>query len=179
MKWGAASRGVSNSDKMSQPPKTPANEKERAEIESMLHHFGGVDAAEKLYRILDSQLAVVHTRAQSLVQLVGVVITVTGFSGRIIADTNDTAQMLIITGLSLVLIAAMIALVFVMPIRWLTSYMDMDVEDWVLTALRRRRRKNIAYFIAIWVLIAGMILYVAAISIMLAHPEAAELNRVR
>lgn len=112
-------------------------------------------------------------------QLAGVVITVTGFSGRIIADTSSAAQNLIVFGLALVAAAACLALGFVMPIRWVSVYMHLPVEDWVLVTLRRRERKARAIRVATAVLVLGMIAYMSAIGMMLLHPEAAELKRVR
>jgi hypothetical protein len=58
-----------------------------------------------------------------------------------------------------------------MPIRWMSSYLHLPVQDWLLIALRRRQRKSIAFTIASWTLILGLILYVAAISIMLLNPR--------
>lgn len=155
---------------------TPA---EQREIEAIVRHFGGAEGRARIYDFIDGQLNVLHTRAQSLIQIAGVVITVTGFSGRIIADTSKSAQTLIVSGVALVSIAAAIALMFVMPIRWLSSYLHLPMEEWLLTALRRRRKKNRAFRVASIIIVAGMILYVSAVAMMLLHPEVTELKQVR
>ena len=152
---------------------------EQREIEAIVRHFGGSEGRARIYDFIDGQLNVLHTRAQSLIQIAGVVITVTGFSGRIIADTSKSAQTLIVSGLALVSIAAGIALMFVMPIRWLSSYLHLPMEDWLLTALRRRRKKNRAFRVASIIIVVGMIFYVAAVAMMLLHPEVTELKQVR
>ncbi len=157
----------------------PCTEKERIEIDSILQEFGGLDGMREIYRLIEGQHTVVHTRAQSLIQLSGVIITVTGFSGRIIADTNTMAQVFIITGLVFVLAAAAIAILRVLPIRWMSSYMHLEMSDWLLVALRRRERKSRAFTIASYLLIVGMVFYIAAIAIMLLNPELTELHRTR
>lgn len=150
-------------------------------MQAILSAFPGGTSGDRsaIYSLLDGQLTVLHSRAQSLMQLAGVVITVTGFSGRIIADTSTRAQLLIVLGLVLVAAAACLALGFVMPIRWISSYMHLPADQWVLATLRRRERKSRAIRIATGVLVLGMIFYISAIGMMLVHPEAAELKRVR
>ena len=160
-------------------PTDPPDELEREEISAIIQHFGGTENRATIYELIDAQLTVIHGRAQSLMQVAGVVVTVTGFSGRIIADTSPAAQNLIVSGLTLVAIAAAIALLFVMPIRWMTCYLHLPIEEWILVGIRRRRKKSRAIRISSAILVVGMILYVAAIAMMLLHPEAAELKKVR
>ncbi|MGI8907615.1 MAG: hypothetical protein ACR2IE_14120 [Candidatus Sumerlaeaceae bacterium] len=159
----------------------PPNPQEEQEVQSILLGFGGASPQDRsfIYSLLDGQLSVLHGRAQSLMQIAGVVITVTGFSGRIIADTSGTAQSLIVLGVALVAAAACLALGFVMPIRWVSSYMHLPVDQWVLATLRRRERKSRAIRVATAVLVVGMVFYISAICMMLVNPEAAELQRVR
>ena len=150
----------------------PPTTLEEREVQAIVAAFPAVLPHDRspIYRLLDAQLTVLHGRAQSLMQLAGVVITVTGFSGRIIADTSKEAQTLIVTGVALVSAAACLALGFVMPIRWVSSYMHLPVEQWVLVTLRRRERKSRAIRVATAVLVIGMVCYIAAIAMMLVHP---------
>lgn len=152
---------------------------EKREIDAIFQRLAPAGDTLGIYHVIESQLGVLHTRSMALIQLAGVVITVTGFSGRIIADTNLIAQLCIITGLVLVLVAAAICLAFVMPVRWVTSYLHLPPEQWILTALRRRRRKSRAFALASAILILGLTFYIAAISIMLLNPTAAELTMIR
>src|SRR5688572_12322657 len=82
----------------------PPTAVEEREVQAILDAFPSPLPHDRstVYRLLDAQLTVLHARAQSLIQLAGVVITVTGFSGRIIADTNPAAQSLIVGGVVLV-----------------------------------------------------------------------------
>lgn len=157
----------------------PPTEAEAREMNAIFLHFGGMDNVARIYEIVNQQLNVIHTRAQSLIALGSVVITVTGFSGRIIADTNRYAQLLIVLGITLVGVAAGITLTRVMPLRWVTSYMDLEPREWLLTALRRRTRKSKALRVALVFMTLGMISYLTSIAIMLMFPEATELTRVR
>ena len=160
-------------------PNPPATPQQELEIKAILRHFQGIDGMRQIHDLLDRQLSVIHARAQSLLQLAGVVITVTGFSGRLIADTNPEAQALIVSGVGLVSVGAAIALLFVMPLRWLTSYMNLEPELWLLAALQRRQRKSRAFRLATGFVVIGMVAYLVAIAIMLLNPEAAELMRAR
>lgn len=157
---------------------SPPTDAERVEIAAIIKCFGAAEHL-RLYQLVEGQLAVIHARAVSLMQLSGVVVTVTGFSGRIIADTNDTAQALIVSGVALVGLAAVVSLLFVMPIRWLTTAMHLETEAWLLWCLRRRAKKTRAFRIATGILVVGMVLYLTAIAIMLFNPEATELLKVR
>jgi hypothetical protein len=159
--------------------KLPPNGAERREIASIKEFFCKGGDEQRAFQLLDGQLSVLHTRAMALAQLAGVVITVTGFSGRIIADTNVLAQILIIIGVVLVVTAAAIAVGVVMPIRWISSYLHLGTDRWMLIAIRRRNRKNRAFRFAAALLILGMAFYITSISIMLLYPEATELTRVR
>ena len=73
--------------------------------------------AQNLYRLTDKQMMrslevlerqmnVLHTRSQVLLSLAGIVVTVTGFSGRVIAGTGIFAKITIVLGLSVVLLCA-------------------------------------------------------------------------
>ena len=158
----------------------PASHRESEEIAAILKTFSPQgDRTQDVYRVLENQLGVVYSRAQSLIQVASVVITVTGFSGRIIADTNVLAQIFLIGGLSFVSGAAAMTLLFVLPIRWLSMDLHLPLEQWLLVAIRRRQKKSRAFRRASIVAVVGMVLYIIAIAIMLSDPTAAELRRVR
>lgn len=160
-------------------PHHPAAPEIAEEVRSIMHHFQGADGMRQAHDLLHRQFSVIYSRAQSLLQLTGVVITVTGFSGRIIADTNPRAQALIIAGVATVGLGAAVALLFVMPLKWLTTYMHLKPEEWLLAALQRRERKSRAFRVASALVVAGMFLYLCAVALMLLNPEATELTRVR
>jgi hypothetical protein len=121
--------------------------------------------------LLEGQLNVLYTRAQVLVSLSGIVITVTGFSGRIIANTDEWAKFFIISGLYTVILSALWVYITVMRIRWVTSLLEDDPEVTVITILEWRNRKTKAYRCGGAILFVGLILYATAVALMLANPE--------
>lgn len=125
-----------------------------------------------VHGILERQFAVLHNRAQVLIGLCGIVITTTGFSGRLIAGTSRYAQELIIAGVATVLLAATLIVWGVQHIRWLTQQPGDDLRGWLLASLAYRDRKTTIYRVAIAFLLAGLSFYVIAIAMMLLAPTA-------
>lgn len=143
---------------------TPENE---ADLLIELHGGKVIEAL----RLLQSQLDTVYSRSQSLIGLAGLVVTVTGFSGRLIAGTNAAAQGFIIAGLAVVLLSALWIFARVMPVRWITSDLDAGASGALALAIRRRNQKTSATRTGGWILFAGLALYLVAVSIMLLNPE--------
>jgi len=135
----------------------------------------------RLLEFLERQFGVLHNRAQVLLGLSGVVVTVTGFSGRIIAGTHALAQGLIISGLVMTLLAAAVAVRGVLHLQWLTQFplQAGDVRQWLVACLGYRNRKTRAYRLAILMLLTGLTLYVSALALMLANPTAGALPPAR
>lgn len=125
-----------------------------------------------IYNTLHDQLAVLQSRAQILVSIAGIVITVTGFSGRVIAGTHIVSQILVIVGLFTVLTSAVYVLVNVMRINWMTRILagNADVNDGVIEILKLREKKNHAFRVGSIILFSGLVFYCTAISIMLMNP---------
>ena len=71
--------------------------------------------------VVERQFNTLHNRAQVLFSFCGIVITVTGFSGRLIAGTSDVAQALIVGGLMVVVGCAFYMFHSVMTLRWATQ----------------------------------------------------------
>ncbi len=122
-------------------------------------------------QILENQMNVLYSRAQVLMSLAGIVITVTGFSGRIIAATSLLSQILIITGLGTVLLSAIWVYTRVMGIRWITLEKRETTEKTLYSVLQRRNRKTRAYKIGGIILCIGLVLYSIAFAIMLLNPN--------
>jgi hypothetical protein len=121
--------------------------------------------------ILDRQLNTLYLRAQVLMSLCGVVITVTGFSGRIIAGTSRLAQVSIIAGLSTVLLSAVYMFVKVMTIKWITTEISDDPIKTLTKIIERRNRKTSAYVNGGIILCCGFMLYCIAVALMLLSPN--------
>lgn len=118
--------------------------------------------------LLERQLNVLHTRAQVLVSLAGAVVTVTGFSGRIIAATSLLGKVTIIAGLFIVIAAAVWVFSSVMRVKWVTTDLCDDPIEALERMIRRRNDKTQAYRLGGTVLFAGLVVYGVAVSLMLA-----------
>src|SRR5581483_1358494 len=75
----------------------------------------------KAYEMVERQLSVLVLRTQVMLSLSGIVITVTGFSGRAIAQTSDLARWSIASGILVVLASAAAAIWGVLRLHWLTQ----------------------------------------------------------
>lgn len=140
----------------------------RAEAEAVYTMFDG-DLSRSI-ALLDAQLNTLHGRAQVLMSLAGVITTVTGFSGRLIAGTNMTAQIGVVAGLATVLSSAVWLYMTVMRIRWITTDIDVPAVEALENIIIRRNRKTAAYLHGGVVLCAGIVFYAVAFSIMLLNP---------
>jgi hypothetical protein len=142
---------------------TPANEARR-----ILEIHKNDDASA--LAVLERQLGVINTRADVIMSLAGITITVTGFSGRLIAATDRLAQVCIVS--ALVFVIASVAWVFltVGPICWITSDLEGDTLSALVRIIERRNRRTRAYMIGGVILCIGIALYAAAIGIMLLNP---------
>jgi hypothetical protein len=129
------------------------------------------EEAARAVAIVEAQLNVLHVRAQVLLSLAGVVITVTGFSGRLIAGTSAVAQGFLVSGLAVVLASAIWVFTRVMHIHWVTLDLTDDFARSLEMMIQRRNRKTRAYALGGIILCAGLILYCVSISLMLLNPE--------
>jgi hypothetical protein len=133
----------------------------------------------KMMEAMERQFTILHNRSQVALGLAGIVVTTTGFSGRIIAGTNRTGQVLIILGVGFTLLAAMLVVSGVLHLRWLTQQPGDLVRPWLETCLEYRDRKTRFYRVGIVFLLLGIGLYVAAIAVMLLNPSAGAVPMVR
>ncbi len=142
-----------------------------AEADRIIEQYGA-DGFRSIMELLERHFLVLHNRAQVLLTLCGIIVSTTGFSGRNIAGTSAAAQLLVITGVGLVLIAAGVVCWGVLHLRWLTMQPGGDLKHWLLVSLRYRDYKTTCYRIALFVMLIGMTTYVMAIVLMLLDPNA-------
>lgn len=121
----------------------------------------------KAYELVQSQLSVLVLRTQVMLSLSGIVITVTGFSGRAIAQTSSLARALISLGIMVVLAAAAVAIGGVLRLRWLTQELTDDVEQTLRKMLEIRDRKSGYLRAALLLFLVGFCCYCVSIALML------------
>lgn len=124
--------------------------------------------------VVERQLATLHSRAQVLFSFCGVVVTVTGFSGRLIAGTNTAAQVCVVLGLAVVIGCAFYVFHSVMTLRWTTQRLGTSSEETLRQVLERRNLKTHAYRKGGYILFIGLVLYGIAVTLMLLNPAPLE-----
>jgi hypothetical protein len=123
--------------------------------------------AAKVMSIVQDQLSNLTGRAQTLLQLAGLTITVTGFSGTSIAKTGPLAAWLVVSGLVVVLAAASLSMGGILRIRWITQLAPTSLRETVIHAIEMRDRKTRVFGRSLALLIVGLALYIGSVSLLL------------
>lgn len=123
------------------------------------------------YDLLERQLAVLVMRTQVLLSLSGIVITVTGFSGRAIAQSGVAARISITAGILVVLLAALTAIGGVLRLRWLSQILGDDVHVTLERGLALRDQKARWLAAAMTLFGIGFAFYCIAIAQLLLDPH--------
>ena len=118
----------------------------------------------RAYEVVERQLGVTVLRAQVMLSLSGIVVTVTGFSGRAIAETSEAARICISAGILVVLAAAVVAIWGVLKLRWLSQEIDDEPVVTLLRGLEVRDRKSRNLRAALILFVIGFALYCIAIA---------------
>lgn len=122
----------------------------------------------RAFEMVQAQLGVLVLRTQVMLSLSGIVITVTGFSGRAVAQTGLLARASIVSGLFLVLAAAGVAVWGVLRLRWMTQELGPDTLAVLSRAIAIRDRKARFLTIALGLFVTGFSLYCLAVAQLLA-----------
>jgi hypothetical protein len=134
----------------------------REEAQQILRLVGGDTL--KAYDMVERQLAVLVLRTQVMLSLSGIVITVTGFSGRAIAQTSDLARFSIAGGILVVLASAAAAIWGVLRLHWLTQTIHEDALTMLTRGIEIRDAKAKFLRIALVLFVCGFSLYCFAIA---------------
>ena len=157
---------------MSGPAATPTASPERDdEVRRILALTRG--DFRQAFDVVERQLSVLVLRTQVMLSLSGIVVTVTGFSGRAIAQTSEVARASIALGILLVLAAAAVAIGGVLRLRWLTQELRDEPVDslWHMLSIRDRKSRLLTGALALFV--TGFACYCLAIAqMLLATPPA-------
>lgn len=137
----------------------------RDEVRRIIAFSNGDQA--RAFELVERQLSVLVLRTQVLLSLAGIVVTVTGFSGRTIAQTSEVARALIATGIVVVLAAAATAIGGVLRLKWLTQELGDQLEETLGRMLSLRDSKSRYLTVALGLFVVGFACYVAAIALML------------
>ena len=124
----------------------------------------------KAFQMVQGQLATLVNRLQSILGLSSIVITVTGFSGRTVAQTSPIAKVTVVSGLVLVLIAAAVGMGGVLRLRWSTQELGGTALESIARVIRIRDRKERFMTTALVLFVLGFAVYCFAVAQLLIAP---------
>jgi len=116
------------------------------------------------YEMVERQLSVLVVRTQVILSLSGIVITVTGFSGRAVAQVSWLARSLITAGMFVVLAAAAVGVVGVLRVSWLSHAIADDPLETLERALAIRDQKSRWLTVSLLLWVGGFALYCVAVA---------------
>lgn len=129
----------------------------------------GHDQPELVFQVLYVQFKILHARAQVLLGIAGVLVStsVVLMTGKLIVRSvvhQAVISPLVVIAGGAAIVAAGIVVSGVLGIRWMTELPGADVREWILSTLRYRDSKTLAYRASIaFVLVSMVCLQSAAI----------------
>jgi len=105
-----------------------------------------------------------------MLSLSGIVITVTGFSGKAIASTSQLARISITLGLLTVLAGAAVLVAGVLRLKWLTQALTEDALSTIVFGIELRNQKARFLSMGLILFVTGFGLYCLAIAQLLLAP---------
>ena len=130
------------------------------EADYLLRLFGSPVQA---LQFLSNQFTVIQARSQFLLTLGTLTLTITGFSGPKIAQTNGFSRYSIALGIFLVLCSMLMMLLATNKIRWVTQQDRGDARTNIRTTIEYRNRKTRFYQYELYLLVTGLSCYVASV----------------
>lgn len=112
---------------------------------------------------LNLQFQVLQTRSQLLLTLATLTLTITGFSGPKIAQTNALARYSIALGLVFVLISTILVLIGTLRIQWMTQVEAETPRATLVAILTYRNQKSALYRVELLLLVIGLACYVTSV----------------
>ncbi len=128
-----------------------------------LKQIYGSDRSDKLIEILTNSFNVLQNRAQMLLSLITITLTITGFSGPRIAESSLVARIAIAFGLAFVLISALILMAGPLRINWCTRSKSVDIDQTLVKLIVQRNTRTDRYHLASITLVIGLIGYVSSV----------------
>lgn len=136
--------------------------------------IGPEEEADYLLELYDGRLAsciefikqhfnVIQARSQLLLTICTLALTITGFSGPKIAQTNLLARYSMVCGIVFVLAAMILLIVGGLRIRWVTQMVGEDARSTLTGILAYRNRKTCLYLVEVFLLVVGLSSYVCSV----------------
>ena len=138
----------------------------REEIE-FLKEINGEDYS-KLFGSVKESFALLQMRSQMLLGLATICLTITGFSGPKMAQSNSFSRFFIGFGLSFVLAAIIAVVAGPLRLQWMTAWKADTLSETLIENIRRRDSKTRLYKIATALLLTGLTGYLLSLIFYLA-----------
>ena len=119
--------------------------------------------------VLMTQFNVLQTRAQLLLSLATLTLTITGFSGPRIASAGPFSRYALMVGLVMVLISVLLILCNGLRVRWVTQFRGQSDEDLMVAIIGYRDVKTRSFIWQIATLGVGLTAYVAGVTSYFLH----------
>lgn len=113
--------------------------------------------------VLMQQFQVLQTRAQIMLTLTTLTLTITGFSGPKIAAAGSFPRFAMVLGILFVLASTLMILGGSLSIQWVTQFKGENDQTLVTNILSYRNRKTRLFFAELCLLVAGLACYVASV----------------
>jgi hypothetical protein len=136
-----------------------------------LKEIHGADDYSKLFAVLKDSFSLLQTRAQMLLGLATICLTITGFSGPRMAASNVWSRFFIGFGLCFVLFSVMALVLGPLRLRWMTAWKVGDIEQTLLLHLRQRNLRTGFYRVAMVLLLVGLAGYLLSLVFYLSTVE--------
>lgn len=121
------------------------------------------ERTQDLVSFLSGQLAVLRTQAQTFLGIAGICISVTGFAGHNMVNAGPFSAGSMIAGVTLILVAIVIALVSLANVRWVTQDLGEDKVALALRVIERRNSLQRSLHRAMALIAVGLGFYVCAV----------------
>ena len=116
-----------------------------------------------IYNNLISSFTIIQTRAQILLSLATICLTITGFSGPKIAESNMISRYSIALGIIFVLISIGFVLSGPLRIKWATQLFIENIDKTMEVLIQRRNLKTTQYHQSMFFLAIGLSFYVVSV----------------
>lgn len=132
------------------------------ELEFLKEIQGGSDY-ERLFSWVKESFSLLQMRSQMLLGLATICLTITGFSGPRMAQSNAVSRFFLGFGLLFVLASVTALVVGPLRLRWATQWKADDPDHTLVLNLHRRNFKTVAYQIATLLLLIGLVGYLTSL----------------
>ena len=149
---------------MANPELTPDLHASPEEEAKQLLEKHGENGLKSITPMLMQQFLVLQTRAQIMLTITTLTLTITGFSGQKIAASGDFSRYAMVLGILATLSSTLLILGGSLRIRWVTQFRGDNDLDLITRFIRYRNGKTNLFFAEICLLLLGLASYVSSVT---------------